>query len=545
MKVALAQINPIVGDLLGNARKITDHIKVAKAQRADLVVFPEMALLGYPPEDLLTLPAFVEGVEKALDSLAQVTQGIAAIVGCVRKNPLKKEKPLHNSAAILIDGKLIGFYDKILLPDYDVFSERRYFEPGKQATLFVIKGKKVAVTICEDIWQHSEVIDDTIYSRDIVVELAAQKPDMVINLSSSPFHIGRPSMRFAICEKAAATLQCPLLLCNQVGGNDSLIFDGYSCCINSAGKLVAHAQGFTEDLLLFDTAKPLHQLHSAFDNAEILFSALVLGVRDYFFKTGFRKAILGLSGGIDSTLVAAIAAQALGKENVLALLLPSRYSSKESAEDAKELVQNLGIEWQEMSIEPLFKEFLSLLAPSFAGRAEDITEENLQSRIRGMILMAFSNKFGYLLLNTGNKSEMAMGYMTLYGDMCGALSVLGDVSKDRIFELCRLINRKEPLIPPRILSKPPSAELAFEQKDTDSLPPYPIVDIVLAQYVENHRSPQEIAEEQSIPLSLVTALVRRIHLNEYKRRQAPPVLRVTKKALTAGRRFPIAQYYNI
>lgn len=545
MKVALAQINPIVGALEYNCQKIGARIAEVRERGAELIIFPEMAICGYPPEDLLLLPSFIQAIEAALTKVIEATKDIIAIVGCIRQNRQGGEKPLYNSAAIIQNRALVGFQDKILLPDYDVFSERRYFEPGGKIDIWNLAGKKIAVTICEDIWQHAGAVEYSFYHRDPVEEIKGEAPDVLINISASPYYMHRLETRLHVCRAAAQTVRCPTLFCNQVGGNDSLIFDGYSLCVDGSGSILQYAKGFEEELLFFDTERKYSPQVVLADPVEDLFHALVLGVRDYFHKLGWKKACFGLSGGVDSAVVAVIAQKALGAENILGLALPSRYSSAQSFTDAKELSRNLGIKLEEISIEKPFLAFLELLAPHFVGRFLDVTEENLQARIRGILLMAFSNKFGYLVISPGNKSEMAMGYTTLYGDMCGGLSVLSDVTKEQVYSLARHINKMEEIIPHSILTKPPTAELKFDQKDTDSLPEYPIVDRVLEGYVEDHLSPEEIAEKNHFPLELVKDLVRKIHLNEYKRRQAPPGLRVTKKSFTVGRRFPIVQHWNI
>jgi NAD+ synthase (glutamine-hydrolysing) len=545
MKIILAQINPIIGGIEYNCQKITSIIAEARTLGAKLVVFPEMAICGYPPEDLLLLPSFIFAITKSLETITHASLGITAIVGCVRANPFGGEKKLFNSAAIIQNGVLIGFQDKMLLPDYDVFSERRYFEPGRHITVWSIEGKRVAVTICEDIWQHAKAVEYSTYPRDPIDELKDQAPDLLVNLSASPYYLRRHETRVHVCKAVSQTLRCPVLYCNQVGGNDSLIFDGYSFYMGGDGAILNYAKGFEEELLFVDTEKSYPQKTNEEDPIEDLFLALVLGVKDYFHKLGWKRACFGLSGGIDSAVVAVIAKEALGKENVLALALPSRYSSPQSVADAKSLIQNLGIEFDIISIEKPFEAFLELLEPYFEGRPPDVTEENLQARIRGILLMAFSNKFGYLLLSPGNKSEMAMGYATLYGDMCGGLGVLSDVAKEQVYALAHFINKKSEVIPASVIAKPPSAELKFDQKDTDSLPDYSIVDAVLTDYVEEHLSPEEIARKNNFSLELVKELVRKIHLNEYKRRQAPPGLRVTKKSFTVGRRFPIVQHWNM
>lgn len=546
MKVAVAQINPIVGALKENARKICSYIHQAKFEKADILLFSEMALIGYPPEDLLLLPSFVKAAAQALKEIIACSKGITVILGTVRENSEIGEKRLFNTAAVIEDGKLLGFQDKSLLPDYDVFSERRYFEPASEIKIWPIKNKKVAITICEDIWQHAEAVEYSFYPVDPVRQLEKKGPvDLLLNLSASPYYQFRNKTRLKVCSKAAKTLGCPAFFCNQVGGNDSLIFDGNSLYVNSQGELLAFGKSFEEDFFVVDVEKKLPPLKLTDTPTEDLFNALILGLRDYFGKQGFKKACLGLSGGIDSAVVACLAEKAFGKENVLGLFMPSRFTSEESGTDSRQLAANLGIGFKEISIEKPFESYLEILGPHFTGTPLDVTEENLQARIRGMILMAFSNKFHYLVLGTGNKSELAMGYATLYGDMCGGLAVLSDVSKQQVYALARLLNKEGEKIPQRIIDRPPSAELRLNQKDTDSLPEYSIVDVVLEGYVESHLSLETIAERNQIPLPLVKELVRKIHLNEYKRRQAPPGLRVTKKAFTVGRRFPIVQHWNI
>lgn len=540
MRILAAQINPTIGDLKGNTERIIQAIQRGRSQGADLVLFPELTISGYPPEDFLLLPHFIDAVARHLEEIVQATEGIAAIVGLPRQNPLQYEKTLCNSAALINNRIIEGFADKILLPTYDVFDERRYFEPGDKVCVWPLKGYQIGVTICEDLWQHSGYLQSTSYRRDPVLELQQENPSFVVNLSASPFNLNKFSTRLEVCLRTAKTLKCPVILCNQVGGNDSLIFDGCSLSVNEEG-LLHCAAGFKEDDLLIDLSeKTVPQLFERHE-MEDLYQALVLGIRDYFRKLGFHKACLGLSGGIDSAVVACLAVEALGADQVLALGMPSRYSSPESSHDAFQLAHQLGIEYREISIESPFESYLKLLAPEFEGRAFDTTEENLQARIRGMLLMAFSNKFGYLVLSTGNKSELAMGYSTLYGDMCGGLAVIGDVTKEQIYALARWINRHSEVIPNHTIMRPPSAELRPNQKDIDSLPDYAIVDQVLQAYIEGHRSPEWIAEKFGYQRTLVEDLIKRIHTNEYKRRQAPLVLRVSEKAFSIGRRFPIVQ----
>ncbi len=543
MHLTIAQINPTIGDLSGNTTKILHAIQQAKQQGAKLVLFPELAVTGYPPEDFLLLPQFLTDTSHALDSIIAAATDIAVVVGVVRSNSIPGEKPLCNSAAIIENGQLIGFQDKMLLPTYDVFDERRFFEPAHNTKLWTIAGQQVGITICEDIWQHSELVKYSNYLCDPVKELSRLSPQLVLNLSASPFSLTQQAKRLATCQNAAKTLSCPLILCNQVGGNDSLIFDGHSLFIAGDGTLIDCAKEFEEDVLSIDTTKKIASKQLPTDPDKSLYNALVLGIRDYFHKSGFHKACLGLSGGIDSAVVACLAAAALGKENVLGVLMPSRYSSSGSITDALQLAQVLGIKTTEISIEGPFKSYLELLPPHFEGRPSDITEENMQARIRGMILMALSNKLGYIVLSTGNKSELAMGYSTLYGDMCGGLGPIFDVTKQQVYALARWINRRQVIIPQNTIDKPPSAELRPNQKDSDSLPDYAILDNVLVDYLEKMHVPSVIAADHGYPIELVEKLISHIHKNEFKRRQAPPGLRVSEKAFSVGRRFPIVQHY--
>lgn len=536
MRVALGQVNSIIGDFAYNTAKIIDMIEAAKNQKIELIVFPELCITGYPPEDFLLLSEFIAKSQKHLEEIQLRTKGITAVVGLPRINTEKKGKPLYNSAAILQDGKLLGYQDKSLLPTYDVFDESRYFEPAEETKIWKINRKKVAITICEDIWQHSDLIKETAYTHDPIEKLKSEKPDIVLNLSASPFALGKMAKRMQAGVNAAKTLNCPFYLCNTVGGNDSLIFDGRSYACDEKGECLGIANAFVEELFI-----PNGQNLRHISETELLEDALCLGIKDYFQKQGFKKACLGLSGGIDSAVVACLAVKALGKKNVIGILMPSRYTSNESNKDALELAKKLGIKTEEIAIEGPFKSFLTLLEPTFHGLAPDTTEENIQSRIRGMILMALSNKKGYIILSTGNKSEMAMGYTTLYGDLCGGLAVLSDVTKQNVYALARWINREQKIIPASTLTKAPSAELRPNQKDSDSLPEYDIIDRVVEQYVEEHKSPEKIAEETGIDIDIVRDLVQRIHRNEYKRRQSPPGLRVSQKAFTVGRKFPIVQ----
>lgn len=540
MRIMVAQINPMIGDIKGNTEIILRAIHEGRKQLAEIVLFPELAMTGYPPKDFLLLPHFLDAVETHLNEIIKATGGIIAVVGLPRRNHENTEKNLFNSAAIIKNGALLGYYDKILLPDYDVFDERRFFEPGPGAKTWNLNGKKTAVTICEDMWQHSGLISSTNYRSDPILDTATMQPDLVLNLSASPYSFEKTNKRISVSRAAALTLKAPFIVCNQVGGNDSLIFDGYSSYVDENGELMGHAKGFEEDLWLIDLYNPpFTQLKV--DPLEDLYKALVLGVKDYFKKAGFQKACLGLSGGVDSALVACIAKAALGKENVLGVLMPSRFTSKESLEDARKLAVNLGIALKEISIEAPFESYLKLLKPHFEGKKEDKTEENLQARVRGMILMALSNKLGHIVLSTGNKSELAMGYATLYGDLCGGLGVISDINKQQVYSLSNWINKDEAIIPWNTIRRPPSAELKADQKDSDTLPDYLIIDHVTQAYIEEHESPQEIAKKFNYDLKLVNHLIKLIHQNEYKRRQAPPGLRVSDKAFSVGRLFPIVQ----
>lgn len=540
MKILAAQVNPTIGALKENTDKIIQAIEYGKSVHAELILFPELTLTGYPPQDLLLLPSFIREIDKQLERIIASSSQISVVVGLPRPHFENKEKNLFNSAAVIHNRQLLGFQDKALLPTYDVFSERRYFEPAVQSKIWNIQQKKIGITICEDIWQN-EFLQEVSYKNNPLESLKALNPDLVLNLSASPFSVSKLPKRLKVCSRASSILECPLILCNQVGGNDSLIFDGHSVYVGAKGEILQMAKGFEEDLMLIDTEHSHTTVSLQQKFPEDLYHALVLGIKDYFHKSGFHKACLGLSGGIDSAVAACIAVEALGAQNVLGVGMPSRYSSPGSKTDAEELAKNLGIEYQEIPIEQPFKSYLELLKPHFISHTEDATEENLQARIRGMILMALSNNLGSIVLSTGNKSELAMGYSTLYGDMCGGLALLSDVTKMQVYALAHWINRDREIIPQNSINKPPSAELKPNQKDQDTLPPYPVIDNVLQAYVEEHLSPEMIVKKFDYPLSLVQDLIKKIHRNEYKRRQAPPGLRVTEKAFTEGRHFPIVE----
>lgn len=539
MRVYLAQLNFIIGDLEGNLEKMLQAVDDARACGAELLVFSELALSGYPPQDLLTLPHFVDAIERALKRFACAVKGLTAVVGTVRRDA--KQKTLFNSAAVIQSGQILGYYDKLLLPTYDVFDEHRYFTAGAGLGIWNIGELRVAITICEDLWHDNAGITAQMYTRNPVTELKSHSFDLLVNISASPYSIDKAERRQEVLRRVVKQVSCPLLFCNQVGGNDNLIFSGRSLVLDSHGRVLGQAASFQEEGLCVDLSDaPMKKNALEQDLTQGLYQALSLGVHDYFHKVGFTSACIGLSGGIDSAVTACIAADSLGAENVLGVGMPSRYSSEGSVSDAKALAKSLGIAYRELPIEGPFQAFLDLLDVQW-DLPRDVTEENLQARIRGMLLMAFSNKLGHIVLSTGNKSEMAMGYCTLYGDMCGGLGVLGDVTKSQVYALARWINREWERIPQKSIDKPPSAELAPNQKDSDSLPDYAVIDSVLRAYVERHQSSVEIAENENLPQELVENLVRRIHQNEYKRRQGPPTLRVTEKAFSVGRRFPIVQ----
>ncbi len=538
-RILLAQINTTIGDFAGNTQKILDAIAHAKKSNCTVVVTPELGICGYPPKDLIYHSQFVEECEKALQTLVNACSDITLLVGCIRKNP-GKGKPVFNSCAVIQNQKLVGYYDKRLLPTYNVFDEIRYYEPGKQIKTFEIDGKKIGITICEDLWY-----DDTegSYLKDPVKELSLLKPDLMINLSSSPFELHKLYKRIALSQNASQKAGCPILYCNQVGGNDSLLFDGYSFAAN-ADHLFAIAKGFTEDYLVFDSQHFQSIPPPQYINGEQIQNALVLGIRDYFHKLGFKKAFIGLSGGVDSAVVTALATMALGAENVTAISMPSRFSSEHSITDAEALAHNLKIKLIKVPIENVHASYLHLLEEPFEGLSPNITEENIQSRIRGMILMAFANKFNQLVISCGNKSELAMGYATLYGDLTGGLAAIADITKTQVYELAHYLNFKKEVIPKSTIEKAPSAELAPNQKDSDTLPDYEILDKILVDYIELYKDPIEIARLHHLDLKLVQSVVKKIHQSEYKRQQSPIGIKVTPRDFTQGRRFPIVHKYT-
>ena len=548
MKIALAQINPTVGDFTGNVRKILDYSARAGASGAALVMFPELSVCGYPPADFLEKKDFIARAEAAGEEIAAWTgeAGRPAILcGTVMRTASQVGKQVRNVAVLLEGGELRFMQQKMLLPFYDVFDEQRYFEPAASQTLTLVGGQTVAITICEDAWNDKDFWPRQMYPVDPVDELMRQwelaaTPRIILNISASPFWQGKPLVRQKMLAALARRHGAFVAMVNQVGGNDSLVFDGSSVVLGPEGELVARAAGFREDLVVFDTESAERVKGEAADEVRSMWDALVLGTRDYVRKCGFTRALVGLSGGIDSALVAAIAVEALGAENVMGVGMPSEYSSLGSIEDARVLARNLGIRFELLPIHEVFASYQSVLKPLFAGTPFGLAEENLQSRIRGGLLMALSNKFGSLVLTTGNKSEMSVGYCTLYGDMVGALAVIGDVMKTRVYALSRYANRKGEVIPRATLEKAPSAELRPEQRDTDSLPPYDVLDPILEAYVERYCSAEQIAEDQNVDVSLVRQVLQMVERSEYKRQQAAPVLKVTQKSFGMGRRFPIA-----
>ncbi len=543
MKVALAQLNTTVGDLPGNTARILSAYRRGCGSGASLVMTPELAVTGYPPRDLLLRPSFVARNLQALEDLAAKTGSTGLLVGFVGRNERRPGREVTNSVALLQHGRILATRSKTLLPTYDVFDEDRYFEPATENSPVEFNGMKIGITVCEDVWNDEDFWRERRYPRNPVLDLAGQGASVIFNVSSSPWHLGKNRVRHEMLASLAAKTRCPLFYCNSVGGNDELVFDGGSMVFNASGRPVAHGALFDEDFLLadVDTASPIEI--PVLPDEEKVFNALVLGLRDYLHKCGFKSAVLGLSGGIDSAVVACIAVAALGRENVRGLSLPSQYSSQGSLDDARMLADNLGIRYDVVPIKPAFEAVRSQLGGVFAGRPEDTTEENVQARLRGVILMAMSNKFGSLLLTTGNKSELAVGYCTIYGDMCGGLAVISDVPKTLVYRVARWINRYKEIIPDASITKPPSAELRPNQTDQDSLPPYDVLDAILEAYVVDLKTPAEIMAS-GFSQADVTRVVKLIDLNEYKRRQAAPGLKVTSKAFGVGRRIPVAQRYR-
>lgn len=540
MKIGFAQINPTVGDLQGNFEKIaTAYDQLAQAG-ADIVIAPELAVSGYPPQDLLFKSRFVPENLTVLDRLQKRLGKPALLVGFVDRNE-GRGKPFHNAAALLQAGQAVQKAHKSLLPTYDVFDEDRYFQPATQVAPLNFRGRRVGVTICEDIWTE-RYLPRPLYQVDPLRSLVNQEAEIILNVSASPFNLRKPAVRREMISGLAGTYQRPIFYCNSVGGNDQLVFDGNSIAVNARGELIAQLPAFEEASVVVDTESAAGATIPSENIPAELYGALCLGLRDYLAKCGFKSAVLGLSGGIDSAVVAAIAADALGPENVTGVSMPSQFSSRGSVLDALALSKNLGIQCLQIPIADTFAVFKGQFKEVFAGRTEDATEENMQARLRGMTLMALSNKFGHLVLSTGNKSELAVGYCTIYGDMAGGLAVISDVPKTMIYELARFINREREIIPVSTIEKPPSAELRPNQKDQDTLPPYDVLDAILRLYVEENLSAAEIVA-QGFDEATVRWVQRRVDLNEYKRAQAAPGLKVTSRAFGVGRRMPIAQRY--
>ena len=545
MKIALAQFNPTVGDFEGNRARILEMAREANAAGADLALFSELCLCGYPPQDLIERPSFVERNQRELLCLAKEIP-MHALVGFVGKAQDDTGKPVANSAALIAPGKILFEQRKMLLPTYDVFDETRYFQPAHTQFVFPLGPEQLGVTICEDTWNDKSFWPERLYERDPVAELVGKGSSIILNLSSSPYTLGKRGLRQDMLGAVAEQRRVPVVYVNQVGGNDSLIFDGSSVAFTADGRVAARAKSFDEDLIYFDTATGTGDLRPPLDDEfEAAYRALVIGTRDYVRKCGFKKVVIGLSGGIDSALVAAIATAALGPANVLGVAMPGPYSSEGALRDAKHLASNLGIELITLPIIETFETYRRALAEPFRGRPEDVTEENIQARIRGNFLMALSNKFGALVLSTGNKSELAVGYCTLYGDMAGGLGVIADVPKTMVYDLANYVNRGKQIIPRETLTKPPSAELRPNQTDQDTLQPYEDLDRILKAYVEEMHDPERIAEECLLPLDVVRSVALQVDRNEYKRKQAPPGLKLTSKAFSVGRRFPIAQKFSV
>jgi NAD+ synthase/NAD+ synthase (glutamine-hydrolysing) len=543
MKIALAQFNPTVGDLSGNAARILSLAEQALARGAKLAVFSELCLCGYPPQDLLERPAFIDRNLKELKELAKKLP-LPAIIGYAGRVKKGRGKAIANKAALLCGGRIVFEQNKMLLPTYDVFDESRYFQPAERQTVYDFANQQLGITICEDVWNDKNFWPNMLYERDPVTELVTQGSTLLLNISASPYTIDKRSLRFDMLKSIAKTHHRPVVYVNQVGGNDSLIFDGASLALTADGKIAAQALAFEEDLVMFDTETGQGEIHpQPKQEIEYAYRALVLGTRDYVSKCGFKRVLVGLSGGIDSAVVAAIAVDALGAANVQGVSMPGPFSSMGSKDDAKALAQNLGVELIPLPIGGVFEAYRQALAPAFGDRPVDVAEENIQARIRGNYLMALSNKFGSMVLSTGNKSELAVGYCTLYGDMAGGLAVISDVPKLMVYELARWINRERELIPRATIDKPPSAELRPDQKDEDSLPPYDVLDRILKAYIEDLKSPQDIADKYGFDLKLVKDIALLVDRSEYKRKQAAPGLKITSRAFGFGRPFPIAQRF--
>jgi NAD+ synthetase len=550
VRIAIAQLDFTTGAFDANFEAMRTAVLESRRRSAELVVFSELATTGYPPGDLLERTDFLDRSRNQLDRIAGLSDDeLGILVGCVDRNQSGSGKPLRNAAALCVGGRVVDRYHKCLLPTYDVFDEARYFEPGGEARVLHFHGVRLGVSVCEDVWSDPDLDGRSIYHRDPVMELVDLDADILINVSASPFSLGKANQRRDLVRRYAAQSGRFFVYVNQVGGNDELVFDGHSIIVDPSGNVVVRARDFAEDLLVCDVpidgaGEVVGELREvARCEEEEALRALELGLRDYLAKCGFNQVVLGLSGGIDSALTAAIAARAIGAGNVLGVALPTRYSSEHSLGDARELAANLGIDFRVIQIDDVFQSHLDTLQPAFEGTEPDVTEENIQARIRGAVLMALSNKFGRMLLATGNKSEQAVGYATLYGDMCGGMAVISDVPKTLVYRLARFLNSERELIPQGILDKPPSAELRPDQLDQDSLPPYEVLDRIIEGYVEHSRSVEELAAE-GLDREVVVQVVDLINRTEYKRRQAAPGIKITSKAFGIGRRFPIAADYE-
>ena len=546
MKIALGQINPTVGDFSGNAAKIVDFAHRAQSGGAGLVLFPELSVCGYPPRDLVERASFVAHNRETVEKIAVETRGIAVICGLVTPAEAETGKSVMNSAALLRDGKVAFLQSKMLLPTYDVFDEMRNFAPAKSQKLFPFCGKQMALTICEDAWNDKHFWNRRLYTFDPVEALIQAGGNFMLNISASPFWLGKRELRLEMLATIARNYDVPVVMVNQVGGNDSLVFDGSSLVLDPKGKVIAQGKSFEEDLIYFDSNQLTGEVHEQIASEEAsAYAALVLGTRDYVRKCGFKQVIVGLSGGIDSALTATIAVDAVGSENVIGVGMPGPYSSPGSINDAQALARNLGIRFEVLGIAEIFDSYRKTLEKVFAGRQEDVTEENIQSRTRGTLLMALSNKFGAIVLSTGNKSELGVGYCTLYGDMVGGLAVISDVPKTLVYRLSHYVNSRRAAIPQASLEKPPSAELRPDQKDSDVLPPYEVLDAILEDYVEESRTAEQIAADRGFDIVVVRRVIHMVNSAEYKRQQAAPGIKISAKAFGYGRRFPIAAKLDV
>ncbi len=541
MKVALGQINTTIGDFSGNTAKIIEYSRRAQAAGASLILFPELSICGYPPRDLVEKPSFVRKNEESLEKIKNETRGITVVCGVVTRAEAKTGKSVMNSAAVLESGKIKLLQSKMLLPTYDVFDESRNFAAAESQKLITLSGTPAALTICEDAWNDKHFWSRQMYHVDPVETLLNAGGKLLLNISASPFYVGKMELRRNMLSAIAKNDKVPVAMVNLVGGNDSVVFDGSSLVLAPDGRVIAQGKSFEEDLIYFDTDSLTGDVHPQLEGEEAsAYAALVLGTRDYVRKCGFQRVIIGLSGGIDSALTAAIAVDAVGKDNVIGVGMPSPYSSRGSIDDARALAGNLGIRFELIRISDVFDAYLKTLKPVFGNMPEDVTEENIQSRIRGAILMALSNKFAALVLSTGNKSELGVGYCTLYGDMVGGLAVISDVPKTMVYRLSEYVNREREIIPRNTIEKPPSAELKPNQTDQDTLPPYDVLDAILVDYVEEYKSAEQIAQDHEFDVGLVRRVIRMVDRAEYKRQQAAVGLKISEKAFGVGRRMPIA-----